>query len=60
MEEHRKIKMKTLDENAKAGFLESTKKKVNFGEMKINIKFGEGSVVNGELTDVYKFINANF
>ena len=60
IEEIRKVKRVTHDDNSKIGYLESIKKKVVLSELGLPIKFVEGSIKNEELTEVYKFINSNF
>ena len=62
IEELRKVKRATqLDEaNTKIGYLEDLKKKFSFIEMQFPVQFVECSVKNEDLTEVYKFINANF
>eukprot|EP00347_Sterkiella_histriomuscorum_P010900 403374493 len=62
IEEIRKVKRAVSqdDANERVGYLESLKKKIVFSEMQIPIKFIEVSILNEDLNELYKFINAHF
>ena len=60
IEELRKVRKATLDEQTKPGYLESMKKKFSFNDIQVPIKFIECSVQTEDLAEVYKFINSYF
>lgn len=61
IEELRKVRKATQDDETKMGYLETLKKKFTFNEIsKLPVKFVECSFKQEDLNEVYKFINANF
>jgi signal recognition particle receptor subunit beta len=64
IEELRRVKKATLtdDDTRKMRYLETQKKRFSFAEIGngITVKFIECSVKNGEIDDIYRFINSSF
>jgi hypothetical protein len=60
IEELRKVRKATSDDNTKTSYLENLKKKFSFTDMQVPVKFVESSVKNEDLLEVYKFVVSNF
>jgi hypothetical protein len=60
IEELRKVRKATQDDQQKVGYLETLKKKFSFGDIKVPVKFVECSFKQEDLNEVYKFINSTF
>lgn len=60
IEKLRKVRKATQDESTKMGYLESLKKTFSFADIEVPVAFTECSVAQEDLSEVYKFINANF